>query len=357
MPRYDPYDLKHLKNVEAYLKELDRLYTTAIGRLAQLGSKVTLEGNALFKFDMFPMYKKEFDKVFTELADKMEVSILNSINSEWQYGDKKAIDQAMSKLKEKVSRKAFEKMSKANYGSTEKALKTFLKRKTKGMNLSDRVWNFTKQYKGEAELALQLGIQSGKSAHEMALEMQKYLKRPDDLFHRVRDEFGELHLSANAKKYSPGNGVYRSSYKNAMRLTRTETNMAYRGAENQRYKTLPFIVGFEVRLSNRHPAVDICDDLKGKYPKEFNYLGWHPQCLCPAIPIFASDEEFNALEEQILSGQSISTINSQNTVKTPPNGFVEWVERNKEISKSWESQPYFIRDNFKEGTLAGELYH
>lgn len=51
-----------------------------------------------------------------------------------------------------------------------------------------------------------------------------YDKVVERLYRRVRGADGKLHLSKAAKAYHPSQGVYRSSYKNAMRLTRTECN-------------------------------------------------------------------------------------------------------------------------------------
>ena len=65
---------------------------------------------------------------------------------------------------------------------------------------------------------------------------------------------GKLALSKNAKAFHPGQGVYRSSYKNAMRLTRTETNAAYRLADQDRWQRMDFVVGMRVHKSKNHPT-------------------------------------------------------------------------------------------------------
>ena len=55
-----------------------------------------------------------------------------------------------------------------------------------------------------------------------------------------------------AQAYHPGQGVYRSSYQNAMRMARTEINSAYREADSIRWQQLDFIVGYEVKTSKSH---------------------------------------------------------------------------------------------------------
>lgn len=139
------------------------------------------------------------------------------------------------------------------------------------MNLSDRVWRYTEQFKSEIELGIDIGLRDGLSADELSRDLRQYLQHPDKLLRRVRDEHGNLVLSKAAKAFHPGQGVYRSSYKNARRLAATETNMAYRTADYVRWQQLDFVVGIEIHLSNNHtlngvPFEDICDFLQGRYP-------------------------------------------------------------------------------------------
>lgn len=55
--------------------------------------------------------------------------------------------------------------------------------------------------------------------------------------------------------------------------------MAYRKAEQERWKSFDFVVGYEVKITQNGKHVeDICDCLKGKYRKDFKFMGWHPQC-------------------------------------------------------------------------------
>ena len=91
--------------------------------------------------------------------------------------------------------------------------------------------------------------------------------------------------------------MYRSSYQNALRLARTEVNQAYRYADVQRIQNLDFVVGIEIKRSNTYYDCDICENLKGRYPKDFEFVGWHPNCRCSVSTILATREEFiNYLE-------------------------------------------------------------
>jgi hypothetical protein len=161
-----------------------------------------------------------------------------------------------------------------------------------------------------------------------------------------------LQLSKAAKDYHPGQGVYRSSYKNAMRLARTEVNIAYRTANYERWQQINSVVGIEIHLSNNHtlngqPFSDICDELQGKYPKDFKWTGWHPQCRCYVTSILKTIEELKADNERIMNGEETNTA-SVNEVKDVPDKFKEWVKNNESRIKRAEERgtlPYFLKDN------------
>lgn len=111
------------------------------------------------------------------------------------------------------------------------ALRTFQRRKVEGLGLSERVWRYAGELKDAMELGIDVALGEGKSAQELSRDLRGYLKEPHRLYRRVRDKGGNLRLSKAAKLYHPGQGVYRSSAKNAQRLARTEVNMAYRESE------------------------------------------------------------------------------------------------------------------------------
>lgn len=229
------------------------------------------------------------------------------------------------------------------------AFDKFVTRKTEGLNLSDRVWLVAKESQNAIGYYLESGISVGRSANEMAKDIRQMLNKPDSLFRRVRNpETGLLELSKPAKAYHPGRGVYRSAFKNARRLAATETNMAYRTADHERWKQTEWILGFEVKLSNNHtlngqPFRDICDELAGRYPKTFRFVGWHPLCRCYAIPILPTQDEMldNVLEEKPM----------ENMVTDVPEGFKGWVSKHQDQVSGWKSQPFWVRDNFKDGRI------
>ena len=301
----------------------------------------------VFSFNDFPALKSKADKTFDNFAASLQSAINTATEYEWLRACKDVSD-AVKGIAKKYE------FDNANERHLE-ALKAFQQRKTNGMNLSDRVWNYTDQFRQELELALDIGIGEGRSAAELSRDVRRYLNEPERLFRRVRDKHGNLALSQAAKAYHPGQGAYRSSFKNARRLTATETNIAYRKADNMRWRELDIVVGFEIKLSNNHtlngvPFVDICDDLAGKYPKTFVFTGWHPLCRCFAKSILITDEEMDERIRMRREGdtEGLKNFKSKNAVDDVPENFKKWVADNAdriERANNKGTLPYFLRDN------------
>lgn len=275
---------------------------------------------------------------------------MNGIRSEWTLANNKNSELARQVFGDNVG-KLTQEQYRRYFNTNDSAREAFEKRKVNGLNLSDRVWRYTDQFKAEIELGLDVGIRNGLSADDMSQELWQYLKYPDKLFRRIRDEHGELQLSKRAAAFHPGRGVYRSSYKNARRLAATETNMAYMTADYERWQQLDFVVGIEIKLSNNHtlngvPFTDICDVLKGRYPKDFKFTGWHPLCRCHVVTILKTDEEIAEDTRRILDGEPLDG-KSVNRVDDVPGEFKKWLDDNEERAKRSYSVPYFIKDNEK----------
>ncbi|MDP2234983.1 MAG: hypothetical protein Q8J88_00995 [Bacteroidales bacterium] len=330
--------------IEAYADKTRKIYLAAIRRLVALANEANIDTSKPFRFEDYPSINKQAQEILKVLNDQIKVNIVNGIGQEWDESNKLNDLRTESVFKLKKIGKVPTAYLQRNLAARD----AFINRKTgkDGLNLSKRVWNYVGQFRQEMEMALDIGLADGRSAAELSRDVRKYLNEPDKLFRRVRDKRGVLQLSKNAKAYHPGRGVYRSSYKNAMRLTRTETNMAYRTADHTRWQQLPFIQGFEVRLSNNHTVVDICDDLQGKYPKEFKFTGWHPNCRCHVVAVLPTDEEFDKMEQALLDGES--EVGSSRKVIRVPDSYKKWIKDHKtqyEEAKKKGTLPYFIKDN------------
>lgn len=344
--RRNSFDLKHLKNLNKSVKEVSDLYIEAQNELIKIGllSSHLSKGEEGYSFKDYPELDKLVNARLKTLRSDIVTVIENGELAAWELSNAK--NDAMVK-----SLAAMTHIDISNFagcmGRNLDALAAFQSRKINGMGLSSNVWNMCKTFKKEMELALSVGMKDGASAAEMSKDVRHLLKYPDKLFRRVKDkETGKLTLSKAAKAFHPGRGVYRSSYKNALRLTATESNMAYRTADHERWQQMSFVTGIEIETSNRHKkelVTDICDDLAGVYPKSFKFVGWHPFCRCFATPKLASVDDFEAYLRDKNADEY--TPKDGEVVKEVPEKFTKWLEVNAERIASANSLPYFLRDN------------
>lgn len=339
--KLDP-EAAHFSRVDRYARQVEQLYLEAIQEAVSIGSTISLpEGSDQFTFDQYPQTKARIDKLMKTMSQKMTFIINEATGKEWY----EAVANKASLIDSFIKKTQLTKSQLESYNSRNlEALQAFQNRKIGGLNLSEKVWKYTSQFKGDLEMALDIGIGDGRSAAELSRDVRSYLNEPEKLFRRVRDKHGVLQLSKNAKKYHPGAGQYRSSYKNAMRMTRTTINMAYRESDYLKNQQLDFVVGFKVVRSNHEFDCSVCNALKGNYPKTFKFVGWHPHCRCHIEDILASEEEFINHQKGILAGNEIE-LKSKNEVSDVPANFKQWIKDNQERIDNAKSKPYFIGDN------------
>lgn len=223
--------------------------------------------------------------------------------------------------------------------------------------------------------ALEKDIKQGISAESLGRQIRQYLNNPDMMYRRyhlkkamadgtkrdvvewrrrVTDEQGKVRFVKEDLAHV-GTGVYRSARQNALRLTITETNMAYNYANCERWSSEPYVLGIRIRTSANHPEKDICDELAGDYPKDFMWRGWHPRCRCSmsSILIDRNSEEWKYLRS--LPEKDYRAYKSPNLVPNVPEKFSKWCERNADkldLARENGKLPYFVKDNQK---VVGDL--
>lgn len=384
---YDKAAKMLFSRTEHYADNVRRLYATATDELLKLSAMKASNGvSAAFSFSDNKRLSERANAILRALYSGVYNEIKGGVIAEWENANK-SCDALITSI---FGKKVKENDHYARYFARNKeSVDAFFKRKSGygGLNLSQRVWKYVGDFKTEMEMALSVAMGEGKSAATISREVRKYLQRPDMMFRRFRVKTGEQDIfdadgnvvgkepvygrvwkrkvvdavtgnvswqTVNLKDYSFGRGVYRSSYKNAMRLTRTETNMAYRTADQERWQRLDFVIGYRVVLSDNHPEPDICNDLsakrgekgnRGVYPKDFVFKGWHPQCRCYVVPILADDKEFEKMQEAILNDEPIPE--SKNAIREPNKYFKDWWKSNKERVSDAQSLPYWVKDNPK----------
>lgn len=202
----------------------------------------------------------------------------------FKYGDKEYVD-FLKSVQSYQSRESVRQSHRQYYLANGKQLEAFQNRRDRGLNLSDKLWKQSKDMRTAMEDAISCALEKGIDAVTLSKKLSQYLRDFDSMKADYKERFGS---ASNAKDCE-----YRS-----IRLARSEINMAYRKAEQERWQQFDFVLGYEIKLSGSHPAHDVCDHLAGKYPKDFVWTGWHPNDMCYVVPILMSEEEYFEEEEK-----------------------------------------------------------
>lgn len=340
---------EQLNNLFAvYNKRLGRLYSDYVNKLTSLGyGEDVLEDDALFNFDNFPQLKARLNDIFNDYYQNSLLCYKSGITDgvALAYNHDEMVIGGYSVLTDKAIRVA-----------RDTAAVTFISNRLKtknGLNLAQIVWNYCQQTKSEFEMAMSNtiadGIKKGSSAEEIGKSIRKYLNDPDMMYRR----YHTIKVQKNGKKKDVvtwrrrriidgkvrfieeplekvGMGVYRSARKNALRVARTEINSAYHKARNERWQNEPFVIGQYIHVSPQHNIDDICNDLEGRYPKDYVWISWHPQCICTSDPITIQGEEKKEFYKRLMAGEDMSNYVSPFAVLTMPEKYNQYIKDNSE---------------------------
>lgn len=340
---------EQLNNLFAvYNKRLGRLYSDYVKKLTSLGyGEDVLEDDALFNFDNFPQLKARLNDIFNDYYQNSLLCYKSGITDSvaLAYNHDEMVIGGYSVLTDKAIRVA-----------RDTAAATFISNRLKtknGLNLAQIVWNYCQQTKSEFEMAMSNtiadGIKKGSSAEEVGKSIRKYLNDPDMMYRR----YHTIKVQKNGKKKDVvtwrrrriidgkvrfieeplekvGMGVYRSARKNALRVARTEINSAYHKARNERWQNEPFVIGQYIHVSPQHNIDDICNDLEGRYPKDYVWISWHPQCICTSDPITIQGDEKKEFYKRLMAGEDMSNYVSPFAVLTMPEKYNQYIKDNSE---------------------------
>lgn len=340
---------EQLNNLFAvYNKRLGRLYSDYVKKLTSLGyGEDVLEDDALFNFDNFPQLKARLNDIFNDYYQNSLLCYKSGITDgvALAYNHDEMVIGGYSVLTDKAIRVA-----------RDTAAVTFIANRLKtknGLNLAQTVWNYCQQTKSEFEMAMSNtiadGIKKGSSAEEIGKSIRRYLNDPDMMYRR----YHTIKVQKNGKKKDVvtwrrrriidgkvrfieeplekvGMGVYRSARKNALRVARTEINSAYHKARNERWQNEPFVIGQYIHVSPQHNIDDICNDLEGRYPKDYVWISWHTQCICTSDPITIQGEEKKEFYKRLMAGEDMSNYVSPFAVLTMPEKYNQYIKDNSE---------------------------
>lgn len=215
-------------------------------------------------------------------------------------------DPLKAKVRYSMSSAVFKRLFK---GTLRKTMTAGLFGKT---GVSNRVWDLRDENFLQLKRTVAGGIARGESAAKISRAIRGLLTQPATLRGEARDDA------------RPGRGVYRSAYKNAMRLTRTETNRAFVNADTAFASKKGWQVMWHTVAPNPCP---ICAGLSGKKmtPEEFDdKYPIHPHCLLPGTLVSCPDAVagshafYNGWSIDItLSNGSVLSVTENHPIFTP----------------------------------------
>lgn len=332
--RFSHHDKQHILRLLTQQGQIKRIFdhfTREVGLCLQQWSDDSSSPLSLWKRN--PQLERKINELLQQLSNELKANISQNTDEAWNSANLKndeLVDDFVKRLpvSDLVGKGRWQKIQKGMLSRNIDALKAFKERTVNDMTVSQRVWKVAEGAKSQLEHFISSGIASGRSAAEISRDVRHLLNDPDKRFRRVRNKEGKLVLSQPMKNFHPGRGVYRSSYKNALRLAATETNSAYRLADAKRWENMMFITGIEIKRSpaNRGPCV-ICDSMKGEYPKDFVFTGWHPACWCIAVPIMMDDDDFIDL---LVDNKTSSPVKQ---IEDIPEGAKKFINSNEKYLK------------------------
>ncbi|WP_312554903.1 hypothetical protein [Empedobacter brevis] len=320
------------------LQQIEKLFQKYISKVISLYQNY----NGVDVENINPQLKREIEKLTKQLTLDLENKINSATKEQWLLAQGTATRFVetyfeIDKLN-KATQQLFRSNNLDNYMQARKSRLTQFK-------LSDKVWKYSKSFETNIIDSLDIAFKNGDSSQVLARDIKQYLNEPEKLFRRVRDVKGQLHLSKNAAAYNPGQGIYRSAHKNALRLASSEINAFYKESENQRWKSMDFVVGFEIKRSNNVFDCDLCDSLKGRYPKSFLFIGWHPNCRCYQIPILKPIEMFtDELKGAVKSSYSYLGNFQTTEIKEMPANYKNHLKEKADIYRGYKTVPYWVKD-------------
>lgn len=314
------------KRLQGYSAKVMKIYESIALEASRMVSATSYgtDETKPFRFKDYPKTKAGVQKLMNGFVSQMQTLIYSGISEEWKNSNLLQ-DLLANKVLSAYDAQVNGQKYKMYYRTNSEAEKAFKQRRDNGLNLSDKLWKQSKELRDELEETISVAIRKGTSAITLSKRVSKYLED----FDTFQKDYKEL--------YGKASNVHDCEYR-SIRLAASEINIAYRTAEQERWKQMDFVVGYKIKPSDtNHPKFDICDILAGDYPKDFIWTGWHPLCRDYKVAILMTEDEF-------FSGAK----ESKNEVKDVPDAFKQYIGTNAwkiQQARKKGTEPYFIRDN------------
>ena len=327
-------DHQHIRRISRYLSNVNGLYSDLIKEVANATIGVR-KSNKLFRFKDYKRVTESVDQSLKNYHNRLVHVIHGYSKKEWDFANAKVdqlVNEQLTKFKSKITTQS------DNY----EALEKFKTRKINEISLIDRVATITKRMRTNFEVAIDVSLEDGLNSTQLACRMKSELMDINQLLRKVKTKHGSVVFSDVQNSFIVGRGNYKSANKAALRLVANELTDAYRECENFRIKDNNDIVGTRISVSKYHTVRDICDDLAGAYPKDYNWKKWHLGCQCVRTYIFKTPKE---LENEIRNNDNLSPETSKNYVADVPAHYNKWINNNQSKLDRLKTPPSFISEN------------
>ncbi len=250
-------------------RELLKLYEGVIDNLA---TKATKAGDKTLTKRWLISYKKELEKAKEELRTKIRKQTVKSIElsaeiatfpEEWFYKE------VFNKIDMDTGPHFIEMFSQVKKDVVEDIISGRLYKDNS--TLSKRIWSYSRKFESDIQYMINQGILEGKSALELARDLEELVKEPSK-------------RPANWGKVYPNLRNTKVEY-NSVRLARTAINHSYQTSTIKSSSMNPFIEGIEWQSALLHGRTcDVCRERHERiYAIESVPLD-HPNGLCTMLP-------------------------------------------------------------------------
>ena len=156
-----------------------------------------------------------------------------------------------------------------------KAMDALIRTSYGGIAFSRRVWDVTWPVERQIRNQINLAVLTGTSADKVTRSIRSYLGLP------------ETFRGIAFKEFHPGAGIYRSAYKNALRLAGTEINRAFNEGLFRYGMEKKWVLGYIQHAGSGNPCEDCLDEIGNFFPKDNPPdIPLHPHCYCWAEVVY-----------------------------------------------------------------------
>lgn len=242
--------------------------------------------------DHLAAIEKELRKEADKIAQKSEPLIKRGIKEAFGLGTRPTDNQLMRAV-QLAGIKAIDiaKLQRGFADINTSAVGALWARTKKGLTVSQRIWNHSRNARDEMLNLIQTGLAAGRDAVKVARDLERYVRNGA---RTLAEDYPNM--MARMKKRVPKDLCYE-----ALRLARSEYSNAFFEGTYSRGRVNPSYTGVRWMLSDAHEIYDICDELAnadlynmgpGVYPAGEEPTYAHPQCMCFVVPHLQDTEKF-----------------------------------------------------------------